>query len=260
MAKYGLRKNPTFESLLDSGNEYDFSDVTVYNRAALNFRQGFFGPAAPIEELVDEENDDKHEAVLARMRAAAAEFDRQVEQARERARNAYRAEAMPRHHAAHEAPGPRPAPRENILPEPQTFQDRLRQRQEQYMQQPHFDFRKDMNRLRQEARQAAERNVRLNQMRRVPAQFNISTPPSSPPPSPRDYDARLQGRYDQRLVGTMARRNPRVQRPQTAPPRTNERLDQARQSAAQIARKRERPPRGEIVRRVRRKTPYGPAS
>ena len=130
MSKYGLRKNPTFESLLDTGSEYDISNVTVYNRAALNFRQGFFGPSEPIEELVDNEHDDKHEAVLARMRAAAAEFDRQAEQARERARNAYREQAMPRHHAAHEMPQapqapPAPqAPRDNILPEPQGFQDR----------------------------------------------------------------------------------------------------------------------------------------
>ena len=94
MSKYGLRKNPTFESLLDTGNEYDFSNVTVYNRAALNFRQGFFGPSEPIEGLVDNEHDDKHEAILARMRGAAAEFDRQAEQARERARNAYREQAV----------------------------------------------------------------------------------------------------------------------------------------------------------------------
>ena len=207
---------------------------------------------------------------MARMRAAAAEFDRQAEQARERARNAYREQAMPQHHAAHEmpqapqAPAPQapqapPAPRDNILPEPQSFQDRLRARQEQYqgMQEPHFDFRKDMNRLRQEARQAAERNVRLNQMRRAPAHFNISTPASSPPPSPRDYDSKLDKKKDARLLKSKATRNPTVKRPQTAPPR-NERLAQARESAAQIDRKRERPPRGEIIRRVRRKTPYGP--
>ena len=48
----GLRKNPTFESVLGEGNEYDFTNVKVYGRAALNFTQGFFGPRPPPEDVV----------------------------------------------------------------------------------------------------------------------------------------------------------------------------------------------------------------
>ena len=102
MSKYGLKKEPTFESLLDTGKEYDFTNITVYNRAALNFRNGFFGSPEPIDEMLDEGHDDAHEAVLAKMKAVAADFERQAEQARERARDTFREGGMPSHRAAHE--------------------------------------------------------------------------------------------------------------------------------------------------------------
>ena len=75
MSKYGLRPNPTFESLLDKGETYDFENVKVYNRAAINFKNGFFGSQEPLE-LLDEDHDAKHEEVLAKMQAAAAELER----------------------------------------------------------------------------------------------------------------------------------------------------------------------------------------
>ena len=186
MSKYGLQKNATFESLLDNGRIYDFSKVHVYNRAALNFRQGFFGGPAPIEELVDHEHDDKHEAVLAKMRAAAADAERQHASHMEQARQVYRQNAMPQHHAAHEIPT-EPEPRfGNILEEPQTFRDKMERRQESYKANPHVDYQQDMNRLREQARLAAERHQVLQGKRTPkPKQFNISSPPPSPPQSPR---------------------------------------------------------------------------
>ena len=260
MSKYGLRPNPTFESLLDKGETYDFENVKVYNRAAINFKNGFFGSQEPLE-LLDEDHDAKHEEVLAKMQAAAAELERQADAARERAREAFRAEGMPQHHAAHEAPAEPPVPpaaeaprHDNMLSPPADFRDRLDARREKHKRNPHFDFRQDLNQLRQEARRATERNIDLNNRRRAPQQFNIA----SPPLSPRDPPATLQVRYGDRFAQRTAQREPQVPRPQSAPNRNqrrNEDLNRRRESAAQTARTRGRDT--QETRRTRLRTPYG---
>jgi hypothetical protein len=230
MAKYGLHKNSTFESLLDTGLEYDFTNVHIYNRAAVNFRNGFFGGPAPIEELVDHEHDDKHEAVLAKMMAAAADAERQHASHMEQARQVYRQNAMPRHHAAHEIHTEAEPRFGNILEEPQTFRDKMERRQESYKANPHVDYQQDMNRLREQARLAAERHQVLQSKRTPkPKQFNLASPPPSPPPSPRGPNDNMQQKYDKRLLASMASRNPRVKRPQTARATIGVKLQQSRE-------------------------------
>ena len=239
MSKYGLQKNATFESLLDNGREYDFSDVHVYNRAAVNFRNSFFGAPEPIQDLVDHTHDDKHEAVLAKMKAMAMEVERKQTAHMEQARQVYRQNAMPQHHAAHETP--------NMLDEPLSFVKKMERRQEGYAlnRNPYYEARKDLNRLRQEARQKVERNISLQTKRGPsPQEFN------GPPPSPR-----LQEKTDKRLLTQMAKRNPTVPKPEG--PKTKSTLFSKRESAFQIARKRtereEARPRPQASR-VRRKT------
>ena len=114
-------------------------------------------------------------------------------------------------------------------------------------------------------RQKVERNKDLQNKRSTasssqsPQQFNISTPP----PSPRfEYDSRLEGKYNKRLVESMANRKPIVPKLRgTPPPETQkqdreEQLQQKRASAAQIAKKRERK-KEPNTKRSRQKTPYG---
>ena len=106
-----------------------------------------------------------------------------------------------------------------------------------------FAYRKEHNRMRQDARQAADRNREINHKRqnaaaKNTANFNISTPPSSPPPDP---PARMQDKYDQRLLRAKAQRNPRVKMtkaPQDRKEARDEQLAKKRESAAQAARKR----------------------
>ena len=231
MERFGLRKNPTFESLLDRGATYELDEnIHIYNRAALNFRAGFFSQPPPDEEVVDEGHDDRHEKALAQMRAAAAEIQTAADRHRAQAAETFR-QGMPHapqtaHEAAAAPAAPPPAaaapaapPRmPNMLDEPQTWRDRMQQRQETYKLDPHLASRQWSNRFRQAARQKAERATDLNnRRRRVP----------SPPPDPRNYTSRLQGKYDERLLGSMRGRNPQVKRPRTAPG-PNERLAQAR--------------------------------
>ena len=118
-------------------------------------------------------------------------------------------------------------------------------RQEQYNSQrnPQFYLRKETNRFNEELRQKVERNKDLQNKRSTasssqsPQQFNISTPP----PSPRfEYDSRLEGKYNKRLVESMANRKPTVQKqrpPETQKQDREEQLQQKRTSAAQIAKK-----------------------
>ena len=77
MSKYGLHKKLTFDTVLEDGREYDLTNVHVWGRSALNFRQGFFAPPEPIEDVVDENQDDRHQQHLAQMRAAAEQQARQ---------------------------------------------------------------------------------------------------------------------------------------------------------------------------------------
>ena len=70
----GLHKEPTFLELIETGETYDFTDdIHVYSSAALNYRNSFFGQAEAAETVVDDDHDEKHEKVLAQMRAIALE-------------------------------------------------------------------------------------------------------------------------------------------------------------------------------------------
>ena len=54
----------------------------IYSSAALNYRQSFFAPPLGDPSVVDAEHDAKHEAVLAQMRAIAAQQPSTEEAAR----------------------------------------------------------------------------------------------------------------------------------------------------------------------------------
>ena len=72
--KAGLRKVPKFEELLGNGLTYDLDErVRVYGRSAKNYREGFFH--TPAIELLDEDHDSKHEAVLAALQGIKASLD-----------------------------------------------------------------------------------------------------------------------------------------------------------------------------------------
>ena len=137
---------------------------------------------------------------------------------------------MPSHNAAHEFGtdsndlGTQTQPNiDNILPVATTFQDKLKHRKEAFKHMPHVPIHQSMDDLRQEARQKAMRNIELNR-RRIP-EYNISTPPPSPKVVPK-----LEARYDERLA--TAKRNPQIQRPQTAGPPS--RLERSRAGALMI--------------------------
>ena len=143
-----------------------------------------------------------------------------------------------------------------------SFLQRMDMRQKQHPREVNsFAYRKEINRMRQEARQSADRNRELNHRRQNAAtarnaartqQFRIDTPPSSPPPDP---PARMQDKYDQRWLRAKAQRNPKVQMariPQDRKEARDEQLQQKRESAAQIARKRARPDR-DVPTRMRKR-------
>ena len=257
MSKYGLEKKLTFDKVVDSGQTYDFTDVHVYNRAALNFRQGFFSQPPIDPDVVDNDHDDKHEAILAKMRAAAAEMERQAQRNVQQARQVFRDEAMPQHHAAHETPAPAPppppppppdtpappAPRGPMLSGPLTFEQKMNDRREAFKGNLYPQYTRDVHRARQGARQAVERNADLQARRRRPQEFHIasSSSDSSPPPSPRGPSTAMQNKYDKRLLKATTSRNPQVKKTRPSEPKTNDRLTQARASAEQIANKRPLP-------------------
>lgn len=206
MAKVGLRRNLTFEDAIDAGEELDFSHIYVTGRGASRYMSGFFY-TPPDEEIASETHDEKHEQVLASMRAAAAELERANEAHRAQARQSFRG-AMPTHHGVHEraaqteaqsstqsaqtdAPRtqdastyPRPgtarsnrgmqATASDTIPmrgTQTTFAERMRTRSEnpiKFVGATHV--RSDFNLERQRARQRAERQSTLINVRQTPYQ------------------------------------------------------------------------------------------
>ena len=275
----GLELNPTFEKLVATGDTWDFpSDAEYFGRAAINFRNSWFGSQLdPVGSVVDEDHDEQVQKVLAAMKAFADQQDKRREQKREENRNTF-AENLPRanneaEHVHPEASAPRPASAPSASTptgalgqrgSAPSFLQRMEMRQKQHPREVNsFAYRTEINRMRQEARQAADRNRELNHRRQNAAtarnaartqQFRIDTPPSSPPPDP---PARMQDKYDQRLLRAKTQRNPKVQMARTPQDRKearDEQLQQKRESAAQIARKRARPDRDVLTRMRKRRT------
>ena len=241
----GLKRVASFDELLNKDKTFDLTRVKNLARSAIEFRNSFYNLPPEDNEVVDENFDARLHQFHVNVEAAGAQHEQQQERQQEQARQVF-AQNMPRQQPIHHS-----------IPA-ESFANRMKARQEMFKQQGHWTYRRDMNELRQQARQASERQQELDKKRRQPQQFNIASPtpspPPSPPPSPRGAPDKLQQKYDQRLQNRTAR-NPAVARPKTAPA-PNERLAQARQSAEQIARKRERPPR-ENLRRTRRRTNFG---
>ena len=270
--------NPTFEKLVATGETWDFpSDAEYFGRAAINFRNSWFGSQLdPVGSVVDEDHDEQVQKVLAAMKAFADQQDKRREQKREENRNMF-AENLPRanneaEHVHPEASAPRPASAPSASTptgalgqrgSAPSFLQRMELRQKQHPREVNsFNYRKEINRTRQDARQAADRNRELNHKRQQAVnarnaarteQFRIDTPPSPPPGPP----ARMQDKYDQRLLRAKAQRNPRIQMkraPQDRQAARDKQLQQKRESAAQIARKRARPDRDVPTRMRRRRT------
>ena len=239
MSKLGLHRRLTFEDVIDSGVEPDFSHIAVYNRAATNYRQGFFYQPPDNEEVADPKHDEKHEQVLAQMRAAALAMERAADAHRQQARGAFQ-EAMPGPRGVHEAaadpaparPATAPARASMLASAPTTFSDRLRQRQEGFKQPENFDFRRQVNELRQQVRQRVNRQDTLDSKRRQ-QHFNIATPAPSPPPSPEGPSVKMQAKYDKRLLNYGQKQRPQVARPEPQSDRNTAKAGQAETCACE---------------------------
>ena len=107
MTVLGLQRRLTFEDVIDKGVELDFQDIHVYNRAATNYRSGFFYQPPNEEEVADPNHDERHEAALAALRAAAVQFEQARDAHHQQAREAFQG-AMPRPAGVHQAPAPEP--------------------------------------------------------------------------------------------------------------------------------------------------------
>ena len=92
-----LEKNPTFEELVATGETWSFpADLEIYGRAAINFRNSFYGSQLdPVGSVVDENHDEKVEKVLAVMKQFAEQQAARKEQKREENRSMF-AENLPR--------------------------------------------------------------------------------------------------------------------------------------------------------------------
>ena len=92
-----LELNPTFEKLIATGETWDFpADLEVYGRAAINFRNSWYGSQLdPVGSVVDEGHDEKVEKVLAVMKQFAEQQERRKEEKREENRSMF-AENLPR--------------------------------------------------------------------------------------------------------------------------------------------------------------------
>ena len=264
-----LELNPTFEKLIQNGETWDFPiDLQIYGRAAINFRNSHFGSQLdPVGSVVSEGHDAAVEKVLAGMKVFAEQQDRTREARREDNRRMY-AENLPTgnteaEHVHPETAAPPPSPTHTgslgARGSAPTFLERMEERRKENPQREANDFasRKDINRARQEARQAVDRNRVLNHKRRdtvaannhARAQaFTIDTPPASRSPSPQPG---MQDKYDQRLLRANAVRNPRVSKVHAASS-SRDVLSEKRQSATQIANKRPLPPDRSTLRKKKR--------
>ena len=236
-----LEKNPTFEELVRTGETWDFpADAEVFGRAAINFKNSWYGGVlGPPGSVVDENHDDKVEKVLAAMKAFADQQEQRSQQRRKENRNMF-AENLPRANTEAEHAHPSTSTQTSTpgttsstqTPEPRvgatnfgelgqrgsapTFLEKMAKRQAEHPKEVNkFTFRKDITRERTEARQKVERGRNLHHKRQNAAtaannaraqQFNINTPPPSPDPSP---PRALKGKYDQRLLRAQGKRNPK---------------------------------------------------
>ena len=208
----GLVKEPTFEELINS-DTYDFENVNIYSSAALNLRQGFFAPPLGQPDVVDNEHDARHEAVLAQMRAIAAQQEQRAETRRENGRAMFAA-VLASHrqnmqeHATHDPPpaAPPPPPAMPQAPPlghtspgilgssgaPESFKEREALRKRQYKPMP----ASQQNEERQKARQKAERmrDVGNRRAEAMVERYDIDRSPEDQAPRPQ-----MQERYDERI-------------------------------------------------------------
>ena len=264
----GLRRRLTFEDALDIPVQ-DFSHVHIYGKAATNFRNSFY--YTPVtEEVVDEDIDAKNQVVLGQMRAAAAVLEKTAQDHRAQAHRVFQG-AMPEYNGVHTqtaapaapaAPAPAaPAPAAPAAARPSmlqtSFASRMKTRQDDWkLRGWSSEYRQGVNRLRQEARMKADRAAVLTAKRRAPQEYNIASPPDSPPPSPRGAPDKLQAKYDTRLLSMKKKQNMTVQRPEVTSS-SRDVLGEKRKSAAQIAKKRPLPGGDRSTLRKRKKIEGG---
>ena len=263
----GLHREPVFEELINS-DTYDFNPgINIYSSAALNYRQSFFAPPIGQADLLDAAHDDKHEAVLAQMRAIALAQEQRQNQRREDDRAMF-AHVLATHranmqeHAAQPPapsgppgpPGPRGPPGERgppgvplgAPPPPPappmaqrgpveltrsahaSWQAREAERKKQYKPTP-----VQGNAERQSARRQAERAAEMNRRRQEAAveRYNIDQSPERDP-GPR---SEMQERYDGRI---RQRNTPLTTRTQSARASSVERGRQSARNSQRDARDR----------------------
>ena len=274
----GLVRQKTFEELVDTSDTYDFTDdIHIYSSAALNYRQSFFAPPLGDPDVVDAQHDDKHEAVLAQMRAIAAQQEQREQTRRENDRAMFahvlatHRATMAEHAAQPPVPGPQgppgppgppgpSAPGVPATPSPplaqhspvgilgsagahKSWQAREAERKEQYKPMP-----VPGNESRQKARQQAERAAELNRRRAegIVERYDIDRSPE-PDQAPRPQ---MQERYDERI------------RQRNTPLTT--RTASARSASAyrgrQAATSRQRNERDRVIRQTRDRALIPPAS
>ena len=222
-----LRRRITFDEALDVPTQ-DFTNIHIYNRGALQYKSSFFYTPVVEDEVADPNFDSRHERVLGQMRAAVSAMQTASERHQQNANNTFMG-AMPTHAGVHEATqtqtttastgtqaraqtrssGTQSQEPFGPMLDSQSFAERLKRRRESFKQPESFDYRKDVQRLRQEARIKADRAVTMSERRKKPD--------SSPPPSPSTHrpPKSLQAKYDKRFAKATSFRNP-VKRPATS--------------------------------------------
>ena len=284
--------NPTFESLM-GGETWDFpADAEVFGRAAINFRNSWFGSQLdPVGSVVDEDLDDRKEKVLAVMRAFAEQQERRREERRGEDHEMF-AENLPRanHEAEHAQPDVdmqdpdvdmapdmdlqaapprggdvrRPAPPRGVQwgagadgPN-EGFLERMEQRRRAHpMEANPFNHRQQIVRDRERQRRNADRNKDIHHRRQEEARRRNEARAQhfdmSPPGSPRDP---LGPKYEKRAAAAVVKRRPKVPKPQMAPTpaqRKDARVDRLQEKRTGAAQEARKRPQPIATRGVRKR-------
>jgi hypothetical protein len=199
----GLRLKPTLERLITDGRTYDFDNLMIKSRGALDYQKSFFKP--PDLDPTDEGHDAKHEQVLASMAGLVQEMEAQRARKQNRSRRMYAEEqenvppANMHEHAATIGPLGEAGANES-------WRERQARRQAQFKPQsaPYG------NAERQDARRKAERGRDMEHRRQKPEVHNMARD-DSPQLAPRQE---LQSKYDKRLMAS--RKTPLLSRASSA--------------------------------------------
>ena len=189
----GLRLKPTLERLITDGRTYDFTNLMIKSRGALEYQKSFFKP--PDLDPTDLQFDAKHEQVLASVQALSQEIAASRERKQARSRRMYQEEqdlpaANLHEQATSQGPLGEAGPTES-------WRERQERRQAQFKPTPTTDG----NAERRDARRKAERGREMDRRRdegrydNHPSQYNMARDDS-----PLVARNELQSKYDKRYL------------------------------------------------------------